>query len=136
MTEYQVKPKDVFVLRSGGRRGGPPLPPEPGVAGWLKRNRFKLSLAVIVVEGVLAAVYDVSPFLLLAFAIAFVALFMVYRKRLRSPAIRNAAWILAFSQGVVAIIPLFITVTVFAIVIVGAVVALIMIMLLLGERSR
>jgi hypothetical protein len=136
MTEYEVKPKDVFVVRAGGRRGGPPRPPEPGVAGWLKRNRFRLALGVIVVEGVLAAVYDVSPFLLLVLAIAFVGLYMVYRTRLTHPAIKNGAWILAFSQGVVAIIPLFVTVTVFALVVVGVVVLLIMLMLLLGERSR
>jgi hypothetical protein len=135
MTEYEVKPKDVFVVRTGGRRG-PPRPPEPGLAGWLRRNRFRLALGVIVVEGVLAAVYDVSPFLLLVLAIAFVALYMVNRQRLTHPAIRNAAWILAFSQGVVAIIPLFVTVTVFALVVVGIVVLLIMLMLLLGERSR
>jgi hypothetical protein len=135
MTEYEVKPKDVFVVRAGGR-GGAPLPPEPGLAGWLRRNRFRLAIALIVVEGILAAVYDVSPFLLLVLAIAFVALYMAYRTRLTHPAIRNAAWILAFSQGVVAIIPLFVTVTVFALVVVGIVVLLIMLMLLLGERSR
>jgi hypothetical protein len=135
MTEYEVKPKDVFVVRTGGR-GGAPLPPEPGLAGWLRRNRFRLAIGLIVVEGILAAVYDVSPFLLLVLAIAFVALYMAYRTRLTNPAIRNAAWILAFSQGVVAIIPLFVTVTVFALVVVGIVVLLIMLMLLLGERSR
>ncbi len=135
MTDYQVSPKDVFVIRRGGRRGPPP-PPEPGVAGWLRRNRFKLSLAVIVVEGVLAAVYDIEWYVLLAVAIAFVAVYMWNRRRLTSPTVRNAAFILAFSQGVVAIIPLFVTVTVFAIVIVGVVVVLIMLMLALGERSR
>jgi hypothetical protein len=135
MTEYEVQPKDVFVVRAGGR-GGAPLPPEPGLAGWLRRNRFRLAIGLIVVEGVLAAVYDVSPFLLLVLAIAFVALYMAYRTRLTNPVIRNTAWILAFSQGVVAIIPLFVTVTVFALVVVGIVVLLIMLMLLLGERSR
>jgi heme A synthase len=136
MTEYEVKPKDVFVIRAGGRGGRAPQPPEPGLAGWLRRNRFKLALAIIVIEGVLAAVYDISPFLLLVFAVAFVGLYIVYRTRLTNPTIRNAAFILAFSQAVVAVIPLFITVTVFAIVIVAAVAVVIMVMLLLGERSR
>jgi hypothetical protein len=135
VTEYKVSPKDVFVIGRGGR-GGAPTPPEPGVAGWLRRNRFKLALAVIVIEGVLAAVYDLSVWLLIAVAIGFVALYIVNRQRLRSPVVRNAAFILAFSQAVVAIIPLFVTVTVFAIVIVGVVVVLIMLMLALGERSR
>jgi hypothetical protein len=135
VTEYKVSPKDVFVIRRGGR-GGAPRPPEPGAAGWLRRNRFKLALAVIVIEGVLAAVYDISVWLLIAVAIGFVALYIVNRQRLRSPVVRNAAFILAFSQAVVAIIPLFVTVTVFAIVIVGVVVVVIMLMLALGERSR
>jgi hypothetical protein len=133
MTEYELKPKDVFVLRRGG---GPPRPPEPGIAGWLKRNRFKLALGLIIVEGILAAIYDISPFLLLVFAVAFVGLYLVYRTQLTNPAIKNAAFILAFSQAIVAVIPLFITVTVFAIVIVAAVVIAVMVMLLLGERSR
>jgi hypothetical protein len=133
MTEYKVSPKDVFVIRRGGR-GAPPRAPEPGLAGWLRRNRFKCSLAVIVVEGVLALIYGISPYVLVAIAVAFIALYVWNRRRLTSPTLGNAAWILAFSQGVVAIIPLF--VTVFAIIIVGAVVAVIMLMLALGERSR
>jgi hypothetical protein len=133
VTDYQVRPQDVFVIRRGGRRGPPP-PPEPGLAGWLRRHRFKLSLAVIVVEGVLALAYGISPYLLVAIAVAFIALYVWNRRRLTSPLIGNAAWILAFSQGVVAIIPLF--VTIFAIIVVGAVVAVIMLMLALGERSR
>ena len=82
--------------------------------------------------------FDTSTFpsQLVSLVIAFVALYMGYRTRLTHPAVRNAAWILAFSQGVVAIIPLFVTVTVFALVVVGVVVLLIMLMLLLGERSR
>ena len=136
MPEYEVSPKDVFVIRRGGGGGRAPRPPEPGVAGWLRRYRFRLALAVIVVEGVLAAVYDISVYLLIALAIGFVALYIVNRRRLRSPVVRNAAFILALSQSVVAIVPLFITVTVFAIVIVGLVVLVIFVMLALGERSR
>jgi hypothetical protein len=136
MPEYKVSPKDVFVVRRIGGGGRPPRPPEPGVAGWLRRFRFRLALALIVVEGVLAAYYDVSVYLLIAIAIACVALYVVNRRRLRSPVIRNAAFILALSQGIVAIVPLFVTVTVFAIIIVGLVVLVIFLMLALGERSR
>jgi hypothetical protein len=135
MTEYQVKPKDVFVLRTGGRRGGPPRPPEPGVAGWLRRNRLRLALGVILVEGVLAVVYDIPWYLLFAIAVGLVALVIANRRRLRTPVIRNAAWILALSQGIVAFVPLFVT-SVIAILIVCAVVVLIMVMVALGERAR
>jgi hypothetical protein len=136
MPEYEVSPKDVFVIRRGGGGGRAPKPPEPGVAGWLRRYRFRLALALIVIEGVLAAVYDISVYLLIVIAIACVALYIVNRRRLRSPVIRNAAFILTLSQTLVAIVPLFITVTVFAIVIVAAVVLVIFVMLALGERSR
>ncbi|MEO9175174.1 MAG: hypothetical protein ABI317_06630, partial [Gaiellales bacterium] len=70
MTEYKVSPKDVFVIRRGGRSGPPPAP-QPGLAGWLRRNRFRLSLAVIVIEGVLAWNFSVSGYLLGAVAAAF-----------------------------------------------------------------
>jgi hypothetical protein len=137
LTDYQARPEDVFVIQAGGRRGGrPPAPPEPGVAGWLRRNRFKLTLALIVIEGVLAAVYDVSVYVLIAIAIAFVALYWYNRKRLSSPALRNAAFIIALAQAFVAIVPLFVAVTVFTLVIVGIAALVVLVMLALGERSR
>ena len=134
MTEYQVKPKDVFVIR--GRRGAPPPPPQPGIAGWLKRNRFKLALALIVAELIVAWQFNLSAWPLLLIAVIVLGLFLMYRTRLTNPAARNAAWILVLSQAAVAIVPLFVAVTLFAIVIVAAVLVVIMVMLFLGERSR
>jgi hypothetical protein len=133
MTEYKVNPKDVFVIRRGGR-SGPPPPPEPGLAGWLRRNRFRLSLAVIVIEGVLAWNYHVSGFLLAALAVVFIALYVAYRQRLTSPVVRTVAGILAFSQAILVVVPLFVTLT--AILVAGAVVVVILLMLGLGDRSR
>jgi hypothetical protein len=133
MTEYQAKPEDVFVLRRGGR---PPRPPEPGVAGWIRRNRFKLVLALIVAELLVAWKFDISAIPLVILAVVVLGLFMMYRARLTNPAVKNAAWVLVLSQAAVAIVPLFVAVTLFAIVIVAAVVIAIMVMLLLGERSR
>ena len=134
MTEYRVKPKDVFVIRGGGR--GAPRPPEPGVAGWLKRNRFKLALALIVAELLIAWRFDLSAIPLIIVAVLVIGLFWIYRARLTNPAVRNAAWVLVFSQAAVAIVPLFVAVTLFAILIVAAVVVVMMVMLFLGERSR
>jgi hypothetical protein len=134
VTDYQVKPKDVFVIR-GGRRGPPP-PPEPGVAGWLKRNRLKLVLALIIAELIVAWQLDLSAWPLLIIAVIVLGLFLAYRTRLTNPAARNAAWILVLSQAAVAIVPLFVAVTLFAIVIVAAVLVVMVVMLFLGERSR
>jgi heme A synthase len=134
VTEYQVKPKDVFVLR-GGRRAPPP-PPQPGIAGWLKRNRFKLALALIIAELIIAWQFNLSAWPLLLIAVIVLGLFLGYRARLTNPAARNAAWILVLSQAAVAIVPLFVAVTLFAIVIVAVVLVVIMLMLFLGERSR
>jgi heme A synthase len=135
VTEYEVKPQDVFVVRQGGRRGAP-RPPEPGVAGWIRRNRFKLALALIVAELLVAWKFDISAIPLLIIAVLVVGLFLLYRTRLTNPALKNAAWVVVFSQAAVAIVPLFVAVTLFAIVIVAAVVVVIMLMVLLGERSR
>jgi heme A synthase len=134
MTEYQVQPKDVFVIRRG--RGAPPPPPQPGIAGWLKRNRFKLSLALIVIELLAAWLFHIGALPLIILAVVVVGLFLTYRSRLTNPAVKNAAWPIVLSQAAVALVPLFVAVTVFAIVIVAAVVAVIMVMLVLGERSR
>jgi heme A synthase len=134
VTEYQVKPKDVFVIRRG--RGAPPPPPQPGIAGWLKRNRFKLALALIIGELIVAWQLDLSAWPLLLVAVIVLGLFLSYRTRLTNPAARNAAWILVLSQAAVAIVPLFVAVTLFAIVIVALVLVVMMLMLFLGERSR
>lgn len=136
MTEYEVQPKDVIVLRAGRRGGRAPAPPETGMAGWLKRNRFKLALALIVVELLIAWKFDLSAWPLLIVAVIVIGLFIAYRKRIRNPAARHAAWVLVFSQAAVAIVPLFVAVTLFAIVIVALCVVVMMVMLLLGERSR
>ena len=73
---------------------------------------------------------------LLLFAVVVVGLFMIYRARITNRAVKNAAWPLVLSQAAVAVVPLFVAVTAFAIVIVAAVVLVMMLMLLLGERSR
>jgi heme A synthase len=134
VTEYQVKPKDVFVIRRG--RGAPPPPPQPGIAGWLKRNRFKLALALIIGELIVAWQLDLSAWPLLLVAVIVLGLFLSYRTRLTNPAARNVAWILVLSQAAVAIVPLFVAVTLFAIAIVAVVLVVMMLMLFLGERSR
>ena len=93
-------------------------------------------LALIIAELIVAWQLDLSAWPLLIVAVLVLGLFLIYRTRLTNPAAQNAAWILVLSQAAVAIVPLFVAVTLFAIVIVAAVLVVMMVMLFLGERSR
>ena len=88
------------------------------------------------VESLLFLFTDVSDVALLALGIGVVALHLVYGRNLRSQLLRQVSWIAAFSQGLVAVIPAAVGLTVFALVVIGTVALLILLMLLLGERSR
>ena len=110
VTEYEVKPKDVFVLRQGGRRGPPP-PPSPASRAGSSATASSSRSALIVVELLVAWKFDISAIPLLIVAVVVLGLFLIYRTRLTNPAVRNAAWVLVFSQAAVAIVPLFVAVT-------------------------
>jgi hypothetical protein len=131
---YQVRPEDVVVVdaRAGGR------PPEelPRVAAWIRRYRFRLALALALFEVIVFALGSVNRFALLAVAILIILGYISFGRSLPSATLRQVAWVVAFAQGLVALFPLALGLSLFVIGIVAVVALLIMMMLLLGERSR
>jgi hypothetical protein len=131
---YQVRPEDVVVVdaRGGGR------PPEelPRLAAWIRRYRFRLALALALVEIIVFALGSVNRFALLAIAILIIVGYLWFGRSLPSATLRQVAWVIAFAQGLVALFPLALGLSLFVIGIVAVVGLLIMMMLLLGERSR
>jgi hypothetical protein len=132
---YNVRPEDVVVVDRQGRPI-PPRGPDSGAAAWLRRYRLRIALAIAVVETVLLLAGSVHVWELVLLGIAAVAFHLTVGRNLRAPLLRQLSWIVAFSQGLVALLPAAVGTAVVAFVVVGTVVLLIALMVLLGERSR
>lgn len=102
---------------------------------WLRDRRFKLALCVAVVEGLLV-VFDVIPWWVALTAAAGVLAFYVWFGRTSSSAtLRQATWIAAASQVMVALVPVLVIVaTTLAIVAVGLLAVLALVFLLADRR--
>jgi hypothetical protein len=101
---------------------------------WLRERRVSTALWVAAIEGVLVVFDVISWPVALIVAVAIVALYFTWARRLRSDAARQAAWIAAVSQALVALVPvLVIIVGTLTLIIVGAL-AVIALVLLFADR--
>lgn len=92
---------------------------------WLRERRTKMAVWIALVEGVLVLVHAIPRWPALAVALAIVALYFWTGRNARPPVVRQAGWILAVSQALVLLIPVFAlvfwTIALVAVVILGAV---------------
>jgi hypothetical protein len=128
---YQVRPEDIYVLDADGRSIEPP----PGkVGGWLRRYRLRFAVGLGVVEAVLLYVWGhwlFGSLLALILAITAVYAYMRFARSLRSQVVRQLAWIVAFGQGIAALVPIVAGFVVFGLVVFGVIALLVLLMLLL-----
>jgi hypothetical protein len=110
---------------------GPVLEHGTSRAGrWLRARRIRLAFGIAVVEGLLVAVHAISSWVAIAIAIAVVVGWFGFGHRLRSDTARQAGWIAAVSQSLVALVPvLVIIVGTLALILVGILAALALILL-------
>jgi hypothetical protein len=102
---------------------------------WLRARRLKLALWVAVIEGLLVAVHVISWWVAVFVAAAVIAYYFWAGRRLRSDLARQASWIAALSQALVAMVPvLVIIVGTLALIAVG-VLAVVALFALLSDRS-
>jgi hypothetical protein len=102
---------------------------------WLRANRLRIALWIAVVEGVLVVfdVIDVFPALLVAGLV--VAAYFWLSQRLRAGLARDALWVGAVSQAMVALIPVLVLVIgTLALIAVGILAAVVLVLLLTGRR--
>jgi hypothetical protein len=104
-------------------------------ARWLRANRVKIALWIAIAEGVLVVfdVIDVFPALVVAALV--VGFYFWLGQRLRAGLGRDAAWIGAVSQAMVALVPLLVLVIgTLALIAVGVLAAVVLVLLLTGRR--
>ena len=131
---YKVGPEDVVVVDRDGRRVPPPGP--RGLHGKLRQRRVMLAACLAAVEFLAVAWWGVSAFTLVLFGLLAVAAYMFAGRQLPQGTLREGAWIVAFAQGLLAIIAVAIPVTLFFVFLTAVVLLLVLLMRLLGERSR
>lgn len=101
---------------------------------WLRERRIRLAMWIALTEGILI-LFDVIPWsLALVVAVAAVVGYFVLRDRLPSDTVRQAWWIAAASQAVVALVPVFLLVAGFLALIVLVILGVIALLVLLGDR--
>ena len=104
-------------------------------ARWLRANRTRIALSIAIVEGVLVVfnVIDVLPALLIATLV--VAVYFWLSQRMRPGLARDALWIGAVSQTMVALVPVLVLVVgTLALIAVGVLAAVVLVLLLTGRR--
>ena len=131
---YKVGPEDVVVVDRDGRRV-PPAGPR-GLHGQLRQRRVMLAAGLAALEVLAVLNWGASTFTLVLFALLAVAAYYFVGRQLPQGAIREGAWIVAFAQGLLALVVVAIPVTVFFVLLLAVVVLLVLLMRLLGERSR
>jgi hypothetical protein len=102
---------------------------------WLRAYRLRIALWIAIVEGLLIVfdVIDVFPALIVAALV--VGFYFWLGQRLRAGLARDAAWIGAVSQAMVALVPLLVLVVgTLALIAVGALAAVVLVLLLTGRR--
>ena len=131
---YKVGPEDVVVVDRDGKRVPPPAP--RGLHARLRQRRVMLAAGLAVIEFVAVAFWHADLFALVLFALLAVAAYWFAGRKLPPGPLREGAWIVAFAQGLLALVAVAIPVTVFFVFLIAVVVLLVLLMRLLADRSR
>ena len=102
---------------------------------WFKANRYRIALGIAVAETILIVADVLSWFLAIGIATLVFALYLVVRRKVQNPAVRQVAWTAALSQTVPVLLPLLLVVaTTLAIVLIVMVALAIAALLFLDRR--
>ena len=106
----------------------------PRKTRWFQANRFRIALAIAVVETILIVANVLSWFLAIGIATLVFALYLVVRRKVQNPAIRQVAWTAALSQTVPVLIPLLLVLATTIAIVTIAIFALVIAVLLFIDR--
>ena len=131
---YKVGPEDVVVVDRDGRRVPPPAP--RGLHGRLRQRRVMLAAGLAAFEFLAVAWWHADAFTLVLFGLLAVTAYFFAGRQLPPGPVREGAWIVAFAQGLLALVVVAIPVTLFFVFLIAVILLLVLLMRLLGERSR
>jgi hypothetical protein len=105
------------------------------IGRWLRARRIRIAFWIAVAEGILVVFHAISWWAAIAIAILVVGAWFTVGHRLRSDTARQAGWIAAVSQALVALVPVFVLIVgTLALIIVG-ILAVVALVLLFGSRD-
>ncbi len=120
----EVDPADVRVVGTRDGFDGRPPGPTTGPGAWLRRYRLRLAGGLALLEAILFAFHWGRTVLLAAAVIAILVHWFI-TPRIPSYTFRQASWIIAFAQALVAICSV-------ALFVVGALVAFALLVVVVG----
>jgi hypothetical protein len=103
---------------------------------YLRQHRLRITLWVAAVEALLVLVHVIDKWAVYALAILAIGFWIFARSRFRSQTARQLAWIFAASQAIVVLVPATLVVAKWLAIGVIALVAVIALVVLFGERDR
>jgi hypothetical protein len=101
---------------------------------WLRERRIRLALWIALIEGLLIVVDAIPWGLAIVVAAAIVIGYFAFRDRIMSDTGRQAFWIAAASQAVVVLVPVLLAVATVLAFVVLALIGIIALLVLLGDR--
>ena len=101
---------------------------------WLRDRRLKLALGIAIVEGILVVLDVIPGWVALVVGVVVVAFYVARGRELRSDSARQASWIAAASQVLVALVPVLMFVVTAAAILALAVLAVMALVLLFADR--
>ena len=105
------------------------------MARWLRARRDRIAFWIAVVEGILVVFHAISWWAAVAIAALVVVGWFSFAHRLRSETARQAGWIAAVSQALVALVPVLVLIVGTLALILVAILAVVALVLLFSSRD-
>lgn len=101
---------------------------------WLRARRLRIALWIAVVEGVLIIFNAIAGWLALIIGGAILAFYLLVGRNIRSDAARQASWVAAMSQVLVALVPVLLFFISALAIVALAVLAIVALLALVADR--
>jgi hypothetical protein len=102
---------------------------------WLRARRLRLAGAIALIEALLVVVHAIDKLAALIIAAAIVAVYLWIGRKIRSDTGRQTSWIIAASQALVLLVPIFLLFFWTLAIVAVAVIGVIALIALFSERA-
>jgi hypothetical protein len=102
---------------------------------WLRYRRVRVAVWIAVAEGILIVLHAISWWAAIVIAALVLVSWFGFAHRIRNDTVRQAGWILAVSQALVALVPIFVVIVGTLALIVVGLLAVLALVLLFSSRD-